>query len=643
MAMSEGDTAASRIARAWRDFGRNVLSGTRLALFMRVAPEELRASWSQLVALVALGLAMTLAADVASTGLRGRFVAYGLSGSLFYVPLTLVAAWIVARIARREEQTLALAVALLALAVPMDILQSLYRGVYMHGSARWLQRVPYADALFYAWLGLAATVGGARMLGIRWRRRAAVLAVVVIVLCLPQMANWKGSIWVPRGDEDGASARSRYMALVSENAFYLQPKLLERELARLKPGRKGMVDLYFVGMAGYAGQDVFMKEVDSVSRLFRERFGTEGRTVRLVNNAKTVAEAPIASVTALRATLARLAQVMDRDEDVLFLYLTSHGSQDHHFSLDFWPLRFNTLDPATLRKLLDDSGIRRRVIVVSACYAGGFIDPLKDENSLVIAAAASDRNSFGCSNETDYTYFGKAYFDEALRETYSFVDAFEKAKPVIAEREKAQGFDGSDPQIFLGAKIGPALAAIEERLQGRASRAVPDAASAEPRVPPKYAEFVKLWLRPDLLQEYHTECVRSMNLGSPAYYVRKDPDYFGGLNERSRQWPRLMTAWDAYVEEYCGAFSNERLFEALYAESWRQNLPERDLDATLRFLRTDVGRHFTRGANQTAVEVNRRLVDASRSTTDAATRRYQEVQVRINAEFERERAAREKK
>jgi hypothetical protein len=396
-------------------------------------------------------------------------------------------------------------------------------------------------------------------------------------------------------------------------------------------------------MAGYANQDVFMREVDSVSRLFRERFDTEGRTVRLVNNARTVAEVPIASVTSLKATLARLSQVMDRDEDVLFLYMTSHGSQDHHFSLDFWPMRFNTLDPATLRKLLDDSGIRRRVIVVSACYAGGFIEPLKDENSLIITAAARDRNSFGCSNEADYTYFGKAYFDEALRETYSFVEAFEKAKPVIAEREKAAGFDGSNPQIFLGAKIGPALAAVEDRLAGRAPKAVPDVASSEPRVPPKYAEFVKLWMRPDLLQAYHVECARSMNLGSPAYYVRKNPDYFGGLNERSRQWPRLMAAWDAYVEEYCGALSNDRLFEALYTDSWRRSLPERDLDSTLKFLKTDVGRRFTRGANQAALDLEHGLVEASRPVTDAATRRYQEEQMRINAEFERERESAGKK
>src|SRR5262249_43766878 len=155
-----------------------------------------------------------------------------------------------------------------------------------------------------------------------------------------------------------------------------------------------VIDLYLVGVAGYASQDVFMREVNSVDKLFRERFGAEGHTVRLINNAKSVADTPIASVTAIRAALARVAEVMDRDEDILFLYLTSHGSEDHRFSLDFWPMRFKPLDPGTLRKLLDESGIKRRIVVVSACYSGGFVEPLKDANTLVITASAGDRNSF---------------------------------------------------------------------------------------------------------------------------------------------------------------------------------------------------------------------------------------------------------
>jgi len=156
--------------------------------------------------------------------------------------------------------------------------------------------------------------------------------------------------------------------------------------------------------------------------------------------------------------------LMNREEDLLFLFLTSHGSKDHQFSLDLWPIKFHELDPPKLRALLDESGIKNRVVVVSACYSGGFVESLKSEDTLVITASAADKNSFGCSDDADWTYFGRAYFDEALRTTYSFVEAFELANPVIAAREVKEDFTPSDPRLALGAAIKPKLAQLERQL-----------------------------------------------------------------------------------------------------------------------------------------------------------------------------------
>ncbi len=119
--------------------------------------------------------------------------------------------------------------------------------------------------------------------------------------------------------------------------------------------------------------------------------------------------------------------------------------------------------------MLDASDIKRRVIVVSACYSGGFIDPLKNEHSLVITTAAADRNSFGCDHENDFTYFGQAYFDEALRKTDSFITAFELARPVIAQREQMENFDASNPQIFIVQAIREPLTQFARRLSSARS------------------------------------------------------------------------------------------------------------------------------------------------------------------------------
>ena len=125
-----------------------------------------------------------------------------------------------------------------------------------------------------------------------------------------------------------------------------------------------------------------------------------------------------------------------------------------------------------LRKLLDESGIKHRVVVVSSCYSGGFINALKNDDTLVISASAPDKNSFGCDNENDWTYFGNAYFNEALRNTFSFIKAFDIAKPVIAAREKKEDFEPSNPQMALGAAIGDKLATLEKQLI--AGRQTPD-------------------------------------------------------------------------------------------------------------------------------------------------------------------------
>jgi hypothetical protein len=331
----------------------------------------------------------------------------------------------------------------------------------------------------FVWFALAAAVAAIRLLHLRVRTWPAAFLLTALLLALPLATIWHDrTLWAKPYEEESAG-NGKYLALAGEEAFYLQPKLLDRELAAVQPGRKGIVDLYLVGVAGYSSQDVFMKEVDAVSKLFKQRFDTQGRTIVLVNNAKTVTDKPFASSTSLRAALKRVGEVMDRDEDIVFLFLTSHGSKERGFAFDAWPFRFNDLDPRQLRKMLDESGIKRRVIVVSACYSGIFVEPLKDEHTLIITAAAADKNSFGCSNEADYTYFGKAYFDEALHQTYSFTEAFKVASRRIAEREKAEGYDSSDPKIFIGAAIEPALAVLEDRLKARPP--VPSRKRVQPR------------------------------------------------------------------------------------------------------------------------------------------------------------------
>jgi hypothetical protein len=251
--------------------------------------------------------------------------------------------------------------------------------------------------------------------------------VLAIVLGLQQLA----------GAEPGSlAADTRQRAVVAQALSDLQPS-------------DGLPHLYFVGFAGYGGQAVFKREVLAVREIFDERFGTAGRSIALVNHPSTVGDVPLASAENLDQVLQHLGRIMDRDRDTLFLFLTSHGEQGL-LAVEMPGLELEHLTPATLKRMLDRSGIRNRVVVISACHSGSFIPALADARTLVIAAARADRASFGCADKRRWTYFGDAFFNRALRSETSFTKAFDRAKALVERWEKRERLVPSLPQMMGG-------------------------------------------------------------------------------------------------------------------------------------------------------------------------------------------------
>src|SRR5262249_33929997 len=152
-----------------------------------------------------------------------------------------------------------------------------------------------------------------------------------------------------------------------------------------------------------------------------------------LNDERDTSSAPLATLSTLRYTLRGIASKMVLDDDILFLALSSHGSHDWELSVSNGRLPLADLGPEDLGAALAFAGIKWRVIVISACYAGGFIDSLKDPRTIVLAAAARDRTSFGCSNDRDLTYFGEAFYRDALPGASSMRDAFTTAMRIVRE------------------------------------------------------------------------------------------------------------------------------------------------------------------------------------------------------------------
>ena len=214
---------------------------------------------------------------------------------------------------------------------------------------------------------------------------------------------------------------------------------------------------------GFSEQNVFRSEINKVRELFDVRFGTSGRSLALINNTYSWLDEPVATKTSILRGLKKIGQQMNTDEDVLFMTLSSHGTEDL-MQLANPPLAMENLDAAWLREALDASGIRWRVIVVSACYSGSFIDELASPTTVVITASAADKMSFGCTNTAEMTYFGQAFFAESLRSNTSFAAAFKDARRRVSKRENLMGFEPSEPQMAIGSLMETALPAFEEVL-----------------------------------------------------------------------------------------------------------------------------------------------------------------------------------
>jgi hypothetical protein len=239
----------------------------------------------------------------------------------------------------------------------------------------------------------------------------------------------------------------------------------------LRPERPGVADLYFVGFAGWGAQDVFLHEAQSAQRLFDARFDTRGHSLVLSNDASVRDVLPMASALNLGHILPTVASQMNREEDVLFLFLTSHRSERGlGIQASESPDLFadGELSPKELRSLLDDAGIKWRVLMVSSCRSGVFVVPLENEFTLIATAAASDRLSFGCAPDKDFTAWGQAVIAEQLETERSFPTAFAKAAKVIKQRETAAGLVESQPQIHVGAAIEAKLRLLEARLTAEA-------------------------------------------------------------------------------------------------------------------------------------------------------------------------------
>ncbi|MEO5626742.1 MAG: C13 family peptidase [Dokdonella sp.] len=471
-----------------------LLDGLRAVFLRRPRGTAITASAGVFMAMIALYLAVTLGIALIDTRQPWQLDPAGVLTVLADSLLTLAAAWLLAIMARRRDIVWGTASILLGATIVIAVI---LHWPLAHAAGALLAHDHALLAILLAFVARAwwflVLLAFAHWLSPRPLLR--VLGAAVLAYAVSAAAWW----WLPESPLLNSASTSDEIAPLANSAdketqddaksqtdadddtastpgfdaeavMYDQPALLDAALAKIAPQTPGKVDLYVVAFAGDAGEDVFRNEAEYAEQLFGQRFDAIGHVLVLENNAATVTTRPLASWTNLHRTLDAIAKKMDPAEDILLLYLSSHGSENHQLLVDLDPLPLNQIEPDDLVDALKTTpSMRWKVIVVNACYSGGFIDALRDNSTMVMTSARADRTSFGCGADSDITYFGKAFLVEALNKTTSLRDAFDLAKKSVFEWENADKEEKhSEPQLATSPSIEAKLSTWQRHLPASA-------------------------------------------------------------------------------------------------------------------------------------------------------------------------------
>ncbi|HUO92098.1 MAG TPA: C13 family peptidase [Rhizomicrobium sp.] len=171
------------------------------------------------------------------------------------------------------------------------------------------------------------------------------------------------------------------------------------------------------------------------SRVNMAEFSTRPRQYRSESLSRT-------SPNSILKVLMKLSRKADAG---CLIYFSSHGEPDGLVVGDY------VVSPHALAEVVDHAcGTRPTVIIISACFSGAMLPPLKGSNRMILTAARRDRTSFGCGQSDRYPFF-----DQCVLKTWngaqSFTDLAQKARACVVAREKAEHVSPrSEPQFWIG-------------------------------------------------------------------------------------------------------------------------------------------------------------------------------------------------
>ncbi len=224
-----------------------------------------------------------------------------------------------------------------------------------------------------------------------------------------------------------------------------QPDRVTAAIAAL-PAHHAAPERPILAVGGSGWQAIFDREARRAAAVLAAR--APGPTLVLSNTAVQARGGVLASRRTVALALAGIGR-RARPDDIAIVYLASHGGEDANIQMDAPGLDFADLTATDLAHDLDAAGLKRRIVIVSACFGASWIPALTSSTTIVITAAAADRTSFGCDDSRELTLFGETLLGE-LAKPQPLASAFAAAKARIAATERQMKIKASLPQAYVG-------------------------------------------------------------------------------------------------------------------------------------------------------------------------------------------------
>ncbi len=150
-----------------------------------------------------------------------------------------------------------------------------------------------------------------------------------------------------------------------------------------------------------------------------------------------------------------MREAAERAKGGCLVYFTSHGIPG---GLVLATEARGAITPVALNQALEAACPGRpAVVVLSACFSGGFIPGMARNDRMIFTAARPDRTSFGCGESNVYPYFDECFISQTDG-AKDFVHLAARVTACVAGKEKETGATPpSEPQLWIGPALKPLL------------------------------------------------------------------------------------------------------------------------------------------------------------------------------------------